>query len=65
MENNFSQLHDFKIISRFLNGELDAEESQLLLDWVNESDTNRKLFSEIKNYWVLPWTRLLQLQKRN
>jgi ferric-dicitrate binding protein FerR (iron transport regulator) len=37
---------------RFLTGELDEAECKEFYDWVKESDSNRKVFSGLKNIWV-------------
>ena len=43
---------DESIIYRYLNGELGEKECLELLDWVNANETNRRIFSEIKNAWT-------------
>lgn len=37
---------------RFLTGELDEAECKAFYDWVRESDSNRRVFSGMKNTWA-------------
>ncbi|HJZ40253.1 MAG TPA: hypothetical protein VJ203_07800, partial [Bacteroidales bacterium] len=40
-------------IYRFLSGELNEQECRELIDWVNASESNRLMFSELKNTWTV------------
>ena len=43
--------NDIALITRVLTGEASVEEKECLLNWVEESKSNKKLFFEMKDIW--------------
>ncbi len=43
---------DDSILIRFLTGDLDSENRQRVIAWLNESDDNRKRFDSVEAVWV-------------
>ena len=43
--------NDIELITKVLSGETSEEEKEHLLDWIQESKPNKKLFFEIKDIW--------------
>lgn len=41
-----------EIITRYLQGEASDEEKKQLLDWLRQSDENKKTFSEMRDVWL-------------
>ena len=40
------------IITKYLQGEASDNEKQMLLDWLRESELNKKTFSELQDIWL-------------
>jgi transmembrane sensor len=51
-------------IYRFLSGEFNEQECRELIDWVNASESNRLIFSELKNTWTVS-RRSVQMTKED
>ncbi len=49
--NDMDRKDQEQLIARYLNGELSGEDAAGLLEWINGSTANRKLFMEIKDTW--------------
>jgi len=43
--------NDIALITRVLTGEASAEEKECLVNWIEESKSNKKLFFEMKDIW--------------
>ncbi len=41
-----------ELVIRYISGLASEEEKKEVLDWIELSDENKKLYSELKNYWV-------------
>ncbi|MEN6617918.1 MAG: FecR domain-containing protein [Rikenellaceae bacterium] len=44
---------DTELIIKYISGLADDEEKKRVLDWIEQNDENKKLYSQLKNYWVL------------
>lgn len=44
---------EIELIIQYISGLANEEEKKRVLDWIELNDENKKLYSELKNYWVL------------
>jgi len=44
---------DTELILKYISGFASDDEKNHVLDWIDQNDENKKLYSQLKNYWVL------------
>lgn len=44
---------DTELILKYISGLASDDEKNQVLDWIEQNDENKRLYSQLKNYWVL------------
>ncbi len=54
---------DTELILKYISGLASDDEKNHVLDWIEQNDENKKLYSQLKNYWVLEGLKSLDTAK--
>jgi len=54
---------DTELILKYISGLASDDEKNQVLDWIDQNDENKKLYSQLKNYWVLEGIKSLDASK--